>query len=44
MNIPNKLNKVVSMQLSSIELPIVFYNISESFGNNYFYINLKLYG
>jgi len=39
MNIPNKLNKVVSMQLSSIELPIVFYNISESFGNNYFYIN-----
>jgi hypothetical protein len=38
MNIPNKLNKVVSMQLSSIELPIVFYNISESFGNNYLYI------
>jgi len=41
MNIPNKLNKVVSMQLSSIELPIVFYNISESFGNNYFYININ---
>jgi hypothetical protein len=39
MNIPNKLNKVVSMQLSSIELPIVFYNISESFGNNYLYIS-----
>jgi hypothetical protein len=38
MNIPNKLNKVVSMQLSCIELPIVFYNISESFGNNYLYI------
>ena len=38
MNIPNKFNKVVSMQLSSIELPIVFYNISESFGNNYLYI------
>jgi len=39
MNIPNKLNKVVSMQLSSIELPHVFYNISESFGNNYLYIS-----
>lgn len=39
MNIPNKLNKVVSMQLSSIELPNVFYNISESFGNNYLYIS-----
>jgi len=38
MNIPNKLNKVVSMQLSCVELPIVFYNISESFGNNYIYI------
>jgi hypothetical protein len=38
MNIPNKFNKVASMQLSSIELPIVFYNISESFGNNYLYI------
>jgi hypothetical protein len=41
MNIPNKLNKVVSMQLSSIELPIVFYNISESFGNNYLYIGVN---
>jgi len=41
MNIPNKLNKVVSMQLSSIELPIVFYNISESFGNNYLYISVN---
>lgn len=41
MNIPNKLNKVVSMQLSSIELPIVFYNISESFGNNYLYIKVN---
>jgi hypothetical protein len=39
MHIPNKLNKVVSMQLSSVELPIVFYNISESFGNNYLYIS-----
>jgi hypothetical protein len=41
MNIQNKLNKVVSMQLSSIELPIVFYNISESFGNNYLYIKVN---
>jgi hypothetical protein len=41
MSIPNKFNKVVSMQLSSIELPIVFYNISESFGNNYLYIQVN---
>jgi len=41
MNIPSKLNKVVSMQLSSIELPLVFYNISESFGNNYLYIKVS---
>jgi hypothetical protein len=41
MSLPTKLNKVVSMQLSSIELPIVFYNISESIGNNYMYIRVN---
>jgi hypothetical protein len=41
MHIPNKLNKVVSMQLSSIELPLVFYNISENFGNNYLYLSVN---
>jgi hypothetical protein len=36
--LPFKINRVVSMQLSSIELPISFYGISESYGNNFFYI------
>jgi hypothetical protein len=36
--LPTRLNKVVSMQLASIELPILFYTISAGYGNNYFYI------
>jgi hypothetical protein len=36
--LPNRLNKVVSMQLTSIELPMLFYTISASYGNNYLYI------
>jgi len=35
-HLPTKLNKVVSMQLSAIELPIIAYCISEAKGNNYF--------
>jgi hypothetical protein len=38
-NMPMRLNKVVSMQLSSLELPISFYSISHENGNNYLYIN-----
>jgi hypothetical protein len=38
--LPFKINRVVSMQLSSIELPISFYGISESYGNNFFYITV----
>jgi hypothetical protein len=37
-NLPIRLNKVVSMQISSIELPISFYGISEANGNNYLYV------
>ena len=37
-NLPSRLNKVVSMQLSSIELPITFYGISASYGNNFLYV------
>lgn len=33
--IPMPIRKVVSMQLSSYELPITFYGISASYGNNY---------
>ena len=36
--LPSRLNKVVSMQLTSLEFPITFYAISESYGNNFLYI------
>ncbi len=36
--LPAKLNKVVSMQLSAIELPVSFYTISSTYGNNYLYL------
>jgi hypothetical protein len=36
--LPTRLNKVVSMQLTSMELPIAFYSISSSYGNNFLYI------
>ena len=36
--LPMKIPKVVSMQLSAIELPITFYGISASYGNNFLYI------
>jgi len=39
-NLPTKFNKVVSMQLSSIEIPIAFYGISESYGNNFLYMKI----
>jgi len=39
--LPIKLNKVVSMQLASIELPLSFYSISSSLGNNFLYLNVN---
>jgi hypothetical protein len=38
--LPFKLQKVVSMQLASIELPVSFYAISETYGNNYMWIDV----
>jgi hypothetical protein len=38
--LPTKINKVVSMQLSSIEIPITFYGICESYGNNFLYLEV----
>ena len=35
-NLPTKLNNVVSIQLSSFEIPITFYGISANYGNNLF--------
>jgi hypothetical protein len=36
--LPTKLTKIVSMQLSSLELPITFYAISETMGNSFIYL------
>ena len=39
-NLPTRINKVVSMQLTSLELPTDFYSISCNYGNNYFVIQV----
>jgi hypothetical protein len=39
-NLQNRINKVVAMQLTSIELPKTFYNIAASYGNNFFFMQL----
>jgi hypothetical protein len=39
--LPTRFNKVVSMELTAIELPVSFYGISENYGNNYMHITLK---
>lgn len=36
--LPTRLNKVVSMQLAAIEFPITYYPISSSYGNNFLYV------
>ena len=36
-----KINKVVSLQLTNIEIPLAFYNISEANGNNFFYLKIN---
>ena len=36
--LPTTINKVVSMQLTALEMPITFYGISSSYGNNYLYM------
>jgi len=38
-NLPIRLQKVVSMQITAIEFPVSFYGISSKYGNNYFYIS-----
>jgi len=37
---PIKFNKVVSMNLSSLELPVSFYGICKEFGNNFLYLQV----
>jgi hypothetical protein len=43
LQLPTKFNKVVSMKLSSLEFPVSFYSISESFGNNFLYMQTNYY-
>jgi hypothetical protein len=37
-NLPTRINKVVSMQLTSLELPTDFYGISAFYGNSFFFL------
>lgn len=37
-HLPSRLNRVVSMQLTSLEFPITFYSISSTYGNNFMYM------
>lgn len=41
LQLPTKLSKVVSMQMSSLEFPVAFYGISTCYGNNYFHITIS---
>jgi len=38
LQLPTKINKVVSMTLSAFELPVTFYGITAAYGNNYLYV------
>ena len=40
LNLPEKLSKVVSMQVSTFEFPVCFYSTSELYGNNYLNITV----
>jgi hypothetical protein len=40
-HLPQKLSRVVSMQLSAMELPMTFYGIMDSYGNNYIYMTVS---
>lgn len=42
--LPLKLNKVVSMQISTLEIPISFYGISKMFGNSHIWIEIEYPG
>ena len=38
--LPMTMNDVLTMQLTAIELPITYYNVSKQFGNNYFSVTI----
>ena len=39
--LPLKINKVVSMQMSALEIPIAFYGISRNYGNSHLWIEIE---
>lgn len=39
--LPLKINKVVSMQMSALEIPIAFYGISQNYGNSHIWIEIE---
>ena len=39
--LPTRLNKVVSMQLASFEIPLCFYGITDTYGNNYLTLTIN---
>ena len=41
LQLPLKLNKVVSMQISALEIPISFYGISHHYGNSHIWIEIE---
>lgn len=41
--LPIRFHKVVSMQLSAFEIPVSFYGISSSYGNNFLYVCIFYY-
>lgn len=41
--LPQKLSRVVSMQLSALELPMTFYGIMQAYGNNFLYLTATYY-
>jgi hypothetical protein len=42
--LPLKINKVVSMQMSALEIPIAFYGISKYYGNSHIWIRIEYTG
>jgi hypothetical protein len=41
-NLPTRLTKIASMELSSVEFPVNFYGISASYGNNFFQVVINV--
>ena len=42
--LPMNMNNVLSMQLSSVEIPTTYYSVSKQYGNNFFHITVDGYG